>query len=232
MAASLLAVTTATPDYATSFNCNRPSGVAAGDVLIAFHTADYGVLSDLGTPTGGVTWQSLTARASGGTLINTKIWWKVAGGSEPGTYGFSQHEFASGVVAIAAVRGARLGATPVIAESGSNTASTTVPTPAGAPAGADDLELRWAVGDPQGNLVSWTPPAGYGEQADLQAENTTGCLATKLLTSAGSTGVLNFTASASVENRMGFTINVASIQKLAPRRPAVSSTAVHRAASW
>ncbi|WP_433363979.1 hypothetical protein [Streptosporangium sp. CA-115845] len=233
MAASLRSVASATPNSVGSFNVTKPSGTVVGDVLIALHSTDEGTLAQMGTPTGGATWQSLGTRNSGTTHdMKTKVSWKVAGSSEPANYGFTQNSAGMGVVAVVAIMGADGNITPVLAQAGADTFGTTVTTPATTPTGVNDFELRWAAGNPDFEPVTWTAPVGYTKQADLQGDNTTACLATKLLTSADATDALNFIASETIGYRHGFTIDVASLPDQPPRRPVVVSQAVNRSSRW
>jgi hypothetical protein len=186
----------------------------------------------MGTPTGGAAWSLLTQQAWAGDDGGTKVWWKVAGGSEPASYGFTQSSSADGVVAIAAIHTAATSA-PVFASSSSSTSATSIPTPSVTPTAADDLELRWAAMSIAGEeLVTWTPPATYTERVDTQSrEFTSGCLATKQLASGSATGIQNFTLSLSTSNHMGITVAVTSTFVTVPR-PIVIGQAVQRAATW
>ncbi|MFI6595006.1 hypothetical protein ACIBHX_02090 [Nonomuraea sp. NPDC050536] len=232
MPASVRAVSTATPSTGSS-SANKPSGTLQGDILLAFHSVDDGALTDMGTPTGGATWLSLATRQAGTGYDNkTKVWWKVAGASEPSTYTFTQNSSGDGCIAIACVMDADTAVTPVVAQTGNDTASTTVPTPGITPTRSDDLELRWASGNPDATATSWTSPAGYTEVADVTGGNQTGSLAYKQLTSNAATGSLNFTATISLQFRQGFTVAVASILVPVVHRPVYGTTAVHRAANW
>lgn len=220
-----------------SFNVARPSGTTQGDILIAFHSSDVGSLSDLGTPSGGATWQ-LLSQQGGTNFAGTKVWWKVAGGSEPSQYGFTQNSGGDGVAAVVAITGA-VTSTPVVASVTGTLTSASVLTPSVTPTGSDDLELRWAaVGSSEFSQsdVSWSPPSGgYTERADLQSgQYVTASLATISLTSSAATGTRNFTESPEYEEagRTGHTVAVASLPPAGRRRLLVASYAVHRAASW
>lgn len=215
----------------TSLSCSKPTGTLGGDLLLAFQAADAGVFADMTTPTGGSTWTLLGQQVWNGGDPGTKVWWKIAGGSEPSSYGFAQGSGADGVVVVAAVEGAA-STTPVFASS-NGAGSTTIPTPSVTPDGVSDLELRWACSKSVGGgLVSYTPPATYTEQADLQSGTfTSGALASKLLSGGGATGVQNFTISTSSPDFVGFTVAVTSGAFLAPR-PLMLGQAVQRASYW
>ena len=211
MAATIRSIATAESGSTPSFTCPKPDGTTEGDLLVAFHTSDTGVLADMGTPTGGATWQSLASRAGDGGWAGTKLWVKVAGASEPSAYGFTQSATgpADGVAAIVAISGAAT-TTPVVAQTGSSTSVTAVPTPGITPSGTADVELRWAAALMEGTNASWEPPSGLVERADLQSGvYTTATLATRTLTSSAPTDTADFTLNTSAPYQ-GFTVAVAS----------------------
>ncbi|WP_157251032.1 hypothetical protein [Nonomuraea typhae] len=190
--ASLRDSTVAT-STSTSYTCAKPSGVVSGDVLVAFQAGDWGTASAMATPTGGTTWQLLTSRDAGENALHSKVWWKVAGGSEPSTYGFTQASASDGVVIIAAVRDAS--GTPTFAST-DNDGTAFFDTPSITPAGTADYELRFvsAVGGGPGASWDWSATEGpYTEAEDAQSGNfTTGSMAHKSLAglSSGSGGTL------------------------------------------
>ncbi len=63
------------------FSMNKPAGVVSGDVMIATLRVSTFVSFNFSTPTG---WTEIT----GATDNNAKIYYKVAGGSEPSSYSF------------------------------------------------------------------------------------------------------------------------------------------------
>lgn len=137
-----------------SFNAAKPANVVNGSVLLAFHNQDTGALSDMGTPTGGTTWNLLTSLLS--TPGNFKLWWKVAGSSEPANYGFTQNSGSDGAVTIIRVAGANGSFTPTIGTATGNTANgTTISTPGLTPPTADCIEYRFACGT-GGGAASWS----------------------------------------------------------------------------
>jgi hypothetical protein len=194
-----------------SFNCNKPAATVSGDILICFHAADAGTLADMGTPTGGATWNLLASRIrDDGTGAGSKAWWKVAGGSEPSTYGFTQNSGADGSVSIIAVQDGAT-STPVVAQSGSNSSTSSCTTPSTTPTGSDDFEIRCVALHAPGSPRTFTPPAGFTERTDIQSGNyalTT--TATRTLVSGGASGVQTFTADTGVPEYHGFTVNIAA----------------------
>ncbi|MFI6793660.1 hypothetical protein ACIBG4_40650 [Nonomuraea sp. NPDC050383] len=198
----------------SSFNCPKPAGVAQGDILVAFHAADTGSLAEMATPTGGSAWQLLTSRArDDGTGSGSKVWWKVAGAAEPATYGFTQTGNADGSVSIIAVQDGSTD-TPVVAQTGGTSSGTTKTTPS-TTAGAGDFEIRCVALHSPGGTVTFTSPAGFTERTDIQSAayglTTT---ATRTLASGGATGTADFTASTSVGEWHGFTVNIGSMVTL------------------
>lgn len=214
------AVTTAATDQDIGYTVTVPTGVLAGDVLLAFQSADSAVLDDLaepavasGTVPGG--WTEIAAEDD--TSINslvTKVWWKISTGAEPTSYIFFHNDASDGVCTMAAIKDASH-ARPIVAFSSAISGSplgTAHSTPSSTPAGNNDFELRWVAmakdSTPAAN--TWTPPVGFTERSDLQSTTwTTGSLATRPLTSNAATGTHNFTSSSSEFNvRHSFTVNV------------------------
>ncbi|MFI9552652.1 hypothetical protein [Nonomuraea endophytica] len=188
--ASLRDSTVAT-STSTSFTAPRPT-IASGDIVIAYQTADWGAASSLATPTGGVTWQLLTSRDAGLNNLHSKVWWKVAGGSEPSTYGFTQASGSDGVVIVATIRDAT--GTPSFA-SVDNDGTAFFDTPSLVPAGTADYELRFvsATGGDAGAVWDWTATDFYAEAEDAQSNDfTTASMAHRSLAglSSGSGGTL------------------------------------------
>ncbi|MEV8637803.1 hypothetical protein AB0395_39765 [Streptosporangium sp. NPDC051023] len=223
-----IATATATSST-TPYTVAKPTGTLSSHLMLLFQAADTGGATTLTTPTGGTTWSLLASTDM--DVGGTRVWWKIAGDSEPSTYGLAQNSGADGVVAVAAI--ADVGPqTPFVAQS-TGSGSNTVSTPSGTPFAGADIELRWAAGKGASASVTWTPPATYTEQADLQSRTyTTACLATKQLTSSSATGALNFTASSTgtLGNSAAFTVIVPA--STTARIVAVTYAAVQRAATW
>jgi hypothetical protein len=169
----------------TSFSVSRPSGTVSGRVMLAFHTADVGTTAAM-TISGGAAWTSLGTITSGTDALQTRVWRKVTGGSEPATYSFGQASGADGVAAVVLLSGADTGVVPVFG-SLDNPESSYFLTPGVTPAADDDVELRWVAGTGGGAGNSWTAPDGYTERVDAQSNAyVTASLATKQLTGYGS----------------------------------------------
>jgi hypothetical protein len=137
-----------------SANVTKPSGTVEGDLLLAFHNNDVGDLVDMGTPSGGTTWEpGLANFADPGPM---KTWWKFAGASEPSTYGFTQDAGADGAITIVRVTGADPAVDPVWFGPNQNlTNAATINTPASTPISTDDLEYRAAFGTGASGTPTW-----------------------------------------------------------------------------
>lgn len=181
-------------DGGSTLAVDKPLGLAVGEVMVAFHSADYGALTDMTTPTGGAAWLSLGTRSSVGTQsLKSKVWWKRATSADvalatSGAYVFPQHSFADGAVTIAVVRFADATATPQIQQMG-NDGLAVFSTPSLTPAGPNDFELRWVAGVGGGAGASWTrteEAVGFTERTDIQSNGyTTGALFTRPLVDVG-----------------------------------------------
>ncbi|WP_157251130.1 hypothetical protein [Nonomuraea typhae] len=189
--ASLRDSTVAT-STSTSYTCAKPTGTASGDILVAYQSADWGNASSMSTPTGGATWQPLTSRDAGANNLHSKVWWKVAGASEPSTYTFAQASGSDGVTIVAAIRDAS--GTPTF-DSTDNPGTAYFDTPSLVPSGTADYEMRFvsAVGGGSGASWDWTATDSYTEAEDAQSTSfTTASMAHKSLSglSSGSGGTL------------------------------------------
>lgn len=227
MAASFRSISTAQPSVVSSFNVAKPTGTAQDDVLLACASVGQGDASAVGVPTGGATWTLLDSLDAGSGDLHTKIWWKVAGGSEPANYAFTMSSTSIASVAILAISGAGTN-TPLHASSTAGS-GTNVSTPTLTPNAADDLEVRIASATDFIDAFTWTAPATYTQRASLDSLG----VATKALSSGSATGALNYVADATPSSRHGFTIDVATLVIPNIRHVSVMSTAaVRRAANW
>jgi len=188
--------------------------------MLLLQFADLGV----GTLTSG--WTQLQAITT--TDMRSRVAMKVAGGSEGASYTMAQTSGSDGGAIILALTDILAGQTPV---SGTSTAGSgsSVTTPSVIPLGADDFEIRFAVGL---GVTSFTPPAGLTPQANVASGVAiAGSCATRGLTSSAATGTENFTAGDTPIERHGYTITVQGLSTPS-LRVFVSTAAVHRAASW
>lgn len=214
-----------------TYSVNAPSGLQAGDLMLACQGSDTGGSSDLTAPTGGATWNLLEdVQFSGAGTGAARIWWKIAGGSEPGTYTFNQLNTSDGVGVIAAIQNAAQRSPVhgnVVAGTGGN-----VDTPSTTPEGNNDLDVRFAVGKQFGGVaVTWTSPSGYTERADVQANNqfTSVTCGTKQLSSSAATGTQTFVVTTTPGRQAGFTLTVTDFPTPGPL---VYSGAIVRSYWW
>jgi hypothetical protein len=211
-------VTTATSS-STSYTCAKPSGVAAGDLLLSLQLSTGTIGS---TPAG---WTQAQTQTSGAT---SRVAYYTAGGAEPGSYSFTQSSGTGGAI-IVALAGASLAA-PVSASSNASSGNA-VTTPSVTPEGSDDFEVRFAIGGEAGS--SWTTPGGFTKQVEVNADNQLAAVcATRALTSGAATGVQNFGLGSPPFPAHGYTIAVTSLIESGRRIVVANFAAVHRAASW
>lgn len=97
-----------------SVSCNKPSGVASGDVLLVFGASNEGAWDTLPS---GFTQIDLSTDASTPNNFRCYAWYKVCGGSEPSSYTFGSTTAAGSgapmVVAMSAWRGV-LNSSPIM----------------------------------------------------------------------------------------------------------------------
>jgi hypothetical protein len=225
MAPSYLDSTAGTGSATSSWSAAKPTGTAAGHLLIAL-AASTGAVGSIGTPTGGATWTLLDSVSDG--FAAARLFWKIAGGSEPSTYGFTQASSEFGASIVLAVTDADLSA-PQHATSTAGS-STTVTTPSLTPTASDDLDVRFGVAAAAGPL-GFTQPGTYSEREDT-GDGIFITLATKTLSSTSATGTQNFTTSTEPINRAGLTVLVTSPGAGSGARIVVPRFAPHRAATW
>lgn len=176
--------------------------VAAGDVLLLFHSSDAGSNSGLGEPSGGGTW-SPSSSLPGGNWAGSKIWARVASDEEPETYGITQGTGADGVVTIVAIRGATLADLIILPGDPGGPGAT--------PATASGVVLHYGAGVPfTGAQVSWGQPPGYSCVQAQSAPWTTAILAARAFSSSAPVEGVSLQPSSSLHVSHGFTVLVAS----------------------
>ncbi|WP_433355609.1 hypothetical protein ACQP25_17195 [Microtetraspora malaysiensis] len=191
-----------------AYQCTKPAGTVAGDLLFAFQVADRGPITNLTAPTGGATWQLLDTLDNGSNQF-IRLWWKVAGASEPASYTINQRSGSDGAVIMVAVMGAVV-TTPVVAH-GTAGSGSLITTPSITPPAAGSLEIRFVGAYPEGVVLTFTAPSGFTKVLDAQSRNyTAASSASRLLSGTGSTGTADFTVSAAdLQWRAGFTMAIA-----------------------
>jgi hypothetical protein len=184
---------------------SKPSGLTAGDLMVAWHYADNdGVLSSMGAPSG---WGLLgsSAGTSGGHPY-VKVWTKVATSTDVAASTFSFTDSASGifnsVVILAVTAGTYDPTTPTTAVSfnnGGTSSSSSVVAPS--VTGVVDGLLCTSHGqDTGGTAATFTAPSGMTERADTNSGSgsyTALEVATLALASTSATGTKTATSSTS-----------------------------------
>ncbi|MFG1683518.1 hypothetical protein ACGFNP_25340 [Nonomuraea sp. NPDC049269] len=157
----------------------------------------------------GTAWSTLTTAGVDGTNPG-KLYWKIAGGSEPASYTFNQDSGADAAATMIAVQDGST-STPVFA-TGTGGTGTSIQTPSTTPGGTTDLDVRFvSASGALGTSESLTPPATYTEFADIGSRQfvyVSG--AYKVLSSGSATGTQNFTITTSPTSRRGVTVTITS----------------------
>lgn len=191
-----------------SFTVPKAPGTVSGDVVYLLHTTNSDAVADLGTPSGGAAWTLVATVGPEFSFCVAKLWKKTAGGSEPSTYTLNQTSADDGTAIVVALIDASLGA-HVVATAAGQFGTTAVDTPSTTPVGPADLDLRFVGAYGTSAAATWTPPAGYTEQADVQSGTmTTSSLATKQLSSGAATGAQTFTISVTPTRWRSITVTV------------------------
>jgi hypothetical protein len=193
------------------YNIARPTGVVAGTYMVAAIANDVeNNGSGIGI-TGGSTWNSLTSGLTEET--GYRLFWKIAGGSEPANYSVSYNS-GSNAYSIAHIITSNDAGTSAPVWQVTNTAGsgTTGPTPGITPPDATALEVRFILAsNSSGGARTWTSPGGLTERTDINESGfTNGSSATRTLASGSATTSLNFTASGTVNDRVGITVGIPS----------------------
>ncbi|HXM57715.1 MAG TPA: N,N-dimethylformamidase beta subunit family domain-containing protein [Candidatus Dormibacteraeota bacterium] len=167
----------------------RPSGTAAGDLLLATLEID----EDPATVTGPAGWTRVldTVGAPGtGQAFHTQVWWKLAGAGEPASYSWTISGAPWVDIGVIAYTNVNQG-TPIDVSSGRDAGTTTTPTtPSVTTTGANELVVALYVNF---NSGSWTPGSGMTERYDFDSNEATDVVQA----SAGSTGTKTSTNSSS-----------------------------------
>ncbi|MEV4180177.1 hypothetical protein AB0J28_01860 [Streptosporangium canum] len=177
-------------------------------MLLALQWSGIGTTLAGMTISGGATW--INVYSSG----NTKIWWKIAGGSEPTSYNFTHTGGAAGSIVFMVAVQDPLSAPPTVIAQG-HTNNTQAFTPSLTPSGESDLDIRWVTGSDRTDIspppIFWTPPAGYTSRVEARVtDEMSAILATKQLSSRAPTGTQIFTANTPLFSLGEFTIGVGS----------------------
>jgi len=187
-----------------SLAVTKPSGLATGDLMIAWHVADNdGSLGSMGAPIG---WDLLgqDGGASGADPFE-KVWTRVATSGDVAASTFTFTNSTSSIYNSAAILAITTGTydttTPTSAvtfqSSGSNSTSHTAPAATGV---VDGLLCTSHGSDTGGSAATYTPPSGMTEQEDTNSGSgsyTALEICTLVLTSTSTTGTKTATCSTS-----------------------------------
>ncbi|GGK61112.1 hypothetical protein Sme01_02740 [Sphaerisporangium melleum] len=189
-----------TTSASPSFQATAPT-LAVGDLLFLIQVSDRP--SGMQTPSGG--WIPLAQVSTEGS--RTSVWWRTAEVSEPSSYTCTQGAAGDSVVIVAAISGAS-SATPRVTSARSS--GSQILSPAGSLPSGTATELRVATGASAfSNTATWAAPSGFAERAQARSQvYTSAVLATRTITSPGSTGEALFEASASLADLHAITILV------------------------
>ena len=196
MAAPTVRNTTSGSNQQGTVAVTKPSGLAVGDYLIAWHISDNdGALASMGAPSG---WSLLgsSAGATGGHPYQ-KVWTKVATSSDvaASTFSFtdSATNISNSVVLTAITAGTYDSASPTTTVTFNNggttsSASHVAPSVTGV---VDGLLVTSHGTDSGGTAATYTPPSGMTERADTNSGSgsyTALSVATLALASTAATG--------------------------------------------
>lgn len=182
-----------TSSTTSSITVGRPTGATLNDVLVAQiqHQADRTITA---VPAG---W-NLVYSFTGGTTSRMSIYWKLAGSSEPTTYGWTFSASGESTITTSAWIGADIiSPIEVIGIQGSVTNSTTPTAPAVNVVSPGAMVIYMAgFRDTSNSSVSATPPVGFTEIEDLRGPSLTWIYsAYAIQPNAGSTGSHSVTIS-------------------------------------
>jgi hypothetical protein len=185
MAFTFRAIATST-DSAT---CNKPTGTASGDLLVALM-----VLFDDATvtpPSGWTEHYTVNDSSYSGAVITLKVFSKVAGGSEGASYTWTGYAGAYVAVAIAAYSGAT---TPAYDESNfaESVANSTTLVAGTITTDLDGGLILYFMGAADGSFT-WTSPGGVTERVDWASM----AIAEEVQATAGASTSRTFTRSGS-----------------------------------
>lgn len=178
---------------------NRPTGTVSGDLLIAIHGSDRDGTAAAMTAPAGWTLAGQSSQTNAGFV---KVWWKIAGGSEPSTYTFPDSTASDAALIVLCFQGGTFDAASPFAVAvtfgGSNTSSTSHVAPS--VAGVDDGELVTAYfgGTGTNGTRTYSPPSGMTERGDVGGGWVVLAAYTLDLAADGATGTKTATCSASV----------------------------------
>lgn len=190
MAPTIVGVATQNGTGATLV-CNKPTGTASGNLLLAWHYNDAGNIATSTPPSG---WATNATQDQGINAAHFKLYSKTAGGSEGSTYTFNQSSVA-GVITIIALSGVDVTAAHwvISTTSTANSASRVCPSLTGVSAGG--VLLCTAMVDASAVAITFTAPSGMTKQSDVQSGTASAMSVASLLSPPNPTTTRTFTAS-------------------------------------
>lgn len=192
--------TAVTVALATSLAPSAPSGLASGDVMIAA----FGVFNDPGTVTPPSGWNLIRMDEQAAGVTRCYLYYKVAGGSEPGSYTWSWVTSRHGVVSIAAYSGVD-NTNPIFGSSALGASGSLSIVAPNVSTAHDTLELV-GVYTIRTNRT-FTPDGSMAERSDVQSSGTTAGvtqeLADKSIAGTAGPGTTTAVASGTTSNSSG-----------------------------
>lgn len=149
----------------------KPAGTEAGDLLLAVVSHQGGSTRNMTPPTGWTAVPNADVWEGGNARIHA--WWKVAGASEPASYGFTvtggtSWSSAGGVMAITGANTM----SPVEVAAGVSTGSTTTKDLTAPSVTTTTANSLLVYGGAVNQPATFTPPQFYSEQWDLSTSTT------------------------------------------------------------
>lgn len=192
---------------------SRPSGVQAGDLLLAMYFGDVGL--------SGVTSSGWTVTASRDEEgMACRVLRKTATGGESSSYTFGQPINADGTLHLICVKDADTTTAPKVGFA--LNFSDTLITPSVIPAASSSLEIRAGGMEPFPDTLTFTAPSGYTLRGTVAASGgfMTSTAATRQINSSAATGLKSFAfAPSGVRSGLGVTVSVAAADEGPPPEP-------------
>lgn len=183
---------------------SRPSGVQAGDLLVAVYFGDLGLS---GVASSG--WTASGSRADGDQ--SCRVLRRAATGGESSSYTFGQPINADGTLHLICVKDANTASAPNV-QFAVNSAETVI-TPSVTPASSSTLEIRAGGLSPFPDALTLSAPSGYTMRGTVAAPGgfMTSAIATRQINSSTATGLKSFAfAPTGVRFGIGVTISIAA----------------------
>jgi hypothetical protein len=201
----------------STITINKPSGTVEGDILLLLVSLDRTTAETITPPSGFAALASspLNSAVEAGS---SACFWKKAGASEPASYDWTCTSSASTAGILAAYSG-RDGTTPINASSGlaeGGAASAASVNATGITPSVDNCDIVYlaATDTTVSATVSWTPPSGMTERAEVTTASpwVNATLADLTQGTAASTGTVTGTATwtgGGTTGRMAFLVALA-----------------------